>query len=124
VDGVFRPARSGETIDVINPATGELVGTVSRGGAADIDDAVAAARRAFEAWRLTNPLERAKRVLALADLIAEHAEELALLDVVENGSPIREMRGDAEKAVSQLRVLSPGWRSSCVARRSPATRVA
>jgi hypothetical protein len=106
VDGKFRAARSGETIDVINPATGELVGTVPRGGAEDVDDAVGAARRAFESWRHTNPLERAKRVFALAELILEHAEELALLDVVENGSPIREMRSDAEKAVAQLRYFA------------------
>ena len=62
---------------------------------------------AFATWRHTNPLERAKRrVLAFADLIVEHAEELAMLDVVENGSPIREMRGDAQKAAGQLRYFA------------------
>jgi betaine-aldehyde dehydrogenase len=106
VGGEFRAARSGATIDVINPASGEVIGTVPRGGREDIDDAVRAARDAFESWRHTNPLERAKRVLALADLILEHAEELALLDVVENGSPIREMRGDAQKAVGALRYFA------------------
>jgi acyl-CoA reductase-like NAD-dependent aldehyde dehydrogenase len=106
VGGEFRAARSGATIDVINPASGEVIGTIPRGGREDIDDAVRAARDAFESWRHTNPLERAKRVLALADLILEHAEELALLDVVENGSPIREMRGDAQKAVGALRYFA------------------
>ena len=106
VGGEFRAARSGETIDVINPATGETVGTVPRGRSEDVDDAVRAARDAFETWRHTHPLERAKRVLALADLILEHAEELAMLDVVENGSPIREMRGDAQKAAAQLRYFA------------------
>jgi betaine-aldehyde dehydrogenase len=106
VDGEFRAARSGETIEVLNPATGEVVGTVPRGGAEDIDDAVAAARRAFETWRHTSPLERARCVLAFAELISEHAEELALLDVVENGSPIREMRGDAHNAAAQLRYFA------------------
>ena len=102
----LRGARSGETIDVTNPATGELIATVPRCREEDVEDAVAAAQHAFESWRHTNPLERAKRVLALAELILEHAEELALLDVVENGSPIREMRGDAEKAVAQLRYFA------------------
>jgi betaine-aldehyde dehydrogenase len=106
VGGEFRAARSGQTIDVVSPATGEVLGTVPRGSSEDIDDAVRAARTAFETWRHTNPLERAKRVLAWADLILEHAEELAMLDVVENGSPIREMRGDAQKAVGQLRYFA------------------
>ena len=106
VGGALRAARSGETIDVTNPATGEVVGTVPRGTSEDIDDAVVAGQRAFEAWRALNPLERAKCVNAFADLVEEHAEELALLDVVENGSPIREMRGDAHKAVAQLRYFA------------------
>ena len=106
VGGEFRAAHSGETIDVINPASGEVIGTVPRGGREDVEDAVRAARDAFEGWRHTNPLERAKCVYALAELILEHAEELALLDVVENGSPIREMRGDAQKAVGALRYFA------------------
>jgi betaine-aldehyde dehydrogenase len=106
VGGDFRAARSGETIEVINPATGAVVGTVPRGTSGDIDDAVRAAREAFETWRHTNPLERARRVLAFAEAILEHADELAMLDVVENGSPIREMRGDAQKAAGQLRYFA------------------
>ena len=106
VGGEMCAARSGETIDVINPATGEIVGTVPRGRADDVDDAVRAARDAFAAWRHTHPLERARAVLALADRVVEHAEELAMLDVVENGSPIREMRGDAQAAAAQLRYFA------------------
>jgi acyl-CoA reductase-like NAD-dependent aldehyde dehydrogenase len=106
VGGEFRGARDGETIEVTNPATGEPIGTVPRCRAEDVGDAVRAAREAFELWRHTNPLERARRVNELADAIVEHAEELAMLDVVENGSPIREMRGDAHSAAAQLRYFA------------------
>jgi betaine-aldehyde dehydrogenase len=106
VGGELRTARDGETIEVTNPASGEVIGTVPRCREIDVDDAVAAARAAFAGWRATNPLERAARVGALADSIAEHAEELAMLDVLENGSPIREMRGDAISAAAQLRYFA------------------
>jgi betaine-aldehyde dehydrogenase len=106
IGGELRDARSGETIDVTNPASGELIGSVPRGRAEDVDDAVRCASEAFEGWRLANPLERARGVLALAAAIEEHAEELALLDVADNGSPIREMRGDAQAAAAQLRYFA------------------
>jgi betaine-aldehyde dehydrogenase len=106
IGGEFRTARSGETIDALNPATGEIIARFPRCGPDDVDDAVQAAQAAFESWRDTTPLERAQRALRLADLIAEHAEELALLDVTENGSPIREMRNDANIAIATLRYFA------------------
>ena len=107
VGGEFRGARSGETIDAINPATGEVIGSFPRCADVDVDDAVQAAKRAFAGWRVrTGPLERVGCVLRLAELIAEHAEELALLDVNENGSPIREMRNDAGIAIAALRYFA------------------
>jgi acyl-CoA reductase-like NAD-dependent aldehyde dehydrogenase len=99
-------AASGETIESRDPATGELLGRFPRGAAADVDAAVAAASAAFPAWRRTPALERAAHLDRLADLIAAHADELALLDVRDNGSPIREMRNDAHIAVAQLRYFA------------------
>ena len=107
VGGELRDARSGETIEAINPANGEVIGTFPR-----CDERGRRRRRgrrearAFESWRETNPLERARCVLGLADLIAEHADELAMLDVTENGSPIREMRNDANKAIAAMRYFA------------------
>ena len=60
VGGEFREARSGETIDAINPATGEAIARFPRCREEDIDDAVRGAETAFETWRLTAPLERAR----------------------------------------------------------------
>jgi acyl-CoA reductase-like NAD-dependent aldehyde dehydrogenase len=106
VGGELRDARSGQTIDATNPANGEVIGTFPRCDAHDVDDAVRAAADAFERWRATSPLERARCVLGLADLIAQHADELAMLDVTENGSPIREMRNDANIAIAALRYFA------------------
>ena len=107
VGGELRDARSGETIEATNPASGEVIGTFPRCDAQDVDDAVrAAARRVRElACRRTRWSARAA-CSALADLIAEHAEELAMLDVTENGSPIREMRNDANIAIAALRYFA------------------
>ncbi len=106
IDGSFRQARSGETIDTINPATGEVIASFPRGDSRDIDDAVAAAEAAFPDWRATPAPERARMVTELADRIEEHADELALLDVLENGSPIKEMRADAFAGATALRYFA------------------
>jgi len=106
IGGEPRQAATGETIEARNPATGDLVARFPRGRAQDVDDAVRAAAVAFETWRHVPPVERGALVGRLAGLIAEHGRELAMLDVVDNGSPIREMRGDVDKAVAQLRYFA------------------
>ncbi|MDR6707579.1 MULTISPECIES: aldehyde dehydrogenase family protein [unclassified Novosphingobium] len=89
IDGQRVPALSGESFATINPATGEEIAQVARGGAADIDRAVAAARRAFEnpAWRKMNANDRSLLLYRLADLIEQHADELAVLECLDNGKP-------------------------------------
>ena len=94
---------SGKFIDSTNPATGELLGRFPAGNADDVDCAVAAGSEAFPAWAAVDPQDRAVLLDRLADVIEENAEELALLDVRDNGSPIREMRNDARVAATQLR---------------------
>ncbi|HUB75543.1 MAG TPA: aldehyde dehydrogenase family protein, partial [Solirubrobacteraceae bacterium] len=106
VGGERRAARDGRTIEAVNPATGETIATFPRFSAEDVDDAVAVARAAFPAWRDTAPLERAAAVVRLAEVVVEHAEELAMLDVLDNGSPIREMRADAHMAAFALRYFA------------------
>src|SRR4051794_19970671 len=82
VDGV-----DGATREILNPATGEVVARVPEGGAADVERAVAAARAARIAWRDTTPGERQERLLAMADVIDRHAEELAALESLNVGKP-------------------------------------
>jgi betaine-aldehyde dehydrogenase len=106
IGGGRRRARSGETFDAIDPATGETIARVPKGDAEDVADAVAAAEAALPAWRAASPLERAAVVRQIADVVEEHAEELAMLDVVDNGSPIREMRNDSRIAAAHLRYFA------------------
>jgi phenylacetaldehyde dehydrogenase len=88
IDGELVDAASGATFETIDPGTGEVLATVAEGGAEDIDRAVKAARRAFEGeWSTINPSERGRIIHRIGDLIAEHAEELAELDSLDNGKP-------------------------------------
>jgi len=81
------PAASGETIDVLDPATGELLARVPRGAAADVDAAVRAAEAAFPAWRDTSATARGALVARWASLVEQHASELDRLESREVGRP-------------------------------------
>lgn len=92
IGGAFVPALSGATLPSVNPANGEKIADIAACDAADVDRAVASARAAFEAgvWSRLAPSERKAVLLAYADLLEEHALELALLDCLEGGKPITE----------------------------------
>lgn len=80
------------TFGVVNPATGQKIADVSAGGVREIDAAVKAARAAFEqgAWRKMSPTQRKRRLLALAELMRKNLDELALLETLSVGKPIRD----------------------------------
>ena len=89
IDGKWVAAALGETFAVENPADGDTISHVAKGTAADVDKAVIAARKAFEGpWSKLTPSERSKIIWKLADLIDEHAEELAQLESLDNGKPV------------------------------------
>jgi len=94
IDGGFRPARDGATEAVLNPACGEEIAQAPLSNAADVQDAVAAARRAFEGWSQTTPATRASALLALADAIEEHGDELAREEAINAGKPLAAVLGD------------------------------
>ncbi len=91
---------SGETIARSSPAHGALVTSVPRGGASDVDQAVGAARRAFDegSWPHATASERSRLLLKTADLIDRDRELLALLDTLESGKPIAQARSEIEGA--------------------------
>ena len=91
IDGQWHAAAGGATIPVTNPSTGEVFAQAAAGGAADIDGAVSAARRAFESgpWSRMPPAGRQRLLWRLAELIDAHADELALLEVLNTGKPLR-----------------------------------
>ncbi len=94
IDGRFVDAASGETFETENPATGQVITSVSAGGSEDIDRAVAAARRSFEdgRWSRLSPADRKKVLLRFAALVEANTEELATLDSLEGGKPITDTR--------------------------------
>jgi 1-pyrroline dehydrogenase len=88
IGGEWVDAASGETMDVLNPATGETIAEVPSASAEDVDRAVQAAKRALPEWLETTPGERAELLLKLADAIDEHADELAELESRNVGKPL------------------------------------
>ncbi len=93
VDGEFSDPSSHEQFASLNPATEETLATVAQSSLADVDRAVAAARRAYEdVWSKTTGAERAKYLFRIARLIQERARELAVVETLDNGKPIRESR--------------------------------
>ncbi len=100
--GAWQEPVSGRFADTLNPSTGESLGRVAVADAADVDAAVAAARRGLEEWRAVAPLERARILRRIADLLRKNAGELALIDAANCGNPVREMTNDAMTAAAQL----------------------
>ena len=90
IGGRFVPARSGRTFENVNPATGEVLGSVAACDADDVDAAVAAARRAFEQgeWARAAPETRKAVLLRLADLVRRDADELAVMESLDSGKTI------------------------------------
>ncbi|HEX4671351.1 MAG TPA: aldehyde dehydrogenase family protein [Solirubrobacteraceae bacterium] len=94
IDGAFVPAAEGATFDDVSPRDGTVIASVAAGTGEDIDRAVRAGRRSFEAggWALADPAQRKRVLLRLAELIDEHAEELAQLESADVGHPISDAR--------------------------------
>jgi aldehyde dehydrogenase (NAD+) len=110
VDGQFREAADGRTLDTLNPATEERLSTVAHAGQADVDAAVAAARRAYEqVWGPMAPAERGKYLFRIARLVAERARELAVVETLDNGKPIRETRDVDIPLVANHFFYNAGW---------------
>ncbi len=106
IGGKWLPAASGKTFETINPATEEVIAQVAEGDAADVDLAVDAARDALEhgPWSKMDARDRGRLIYKLCDLIEDEAEELASLETLDNGKPIREARtGDVPLVLDVLR---------------------
>src|SRR6185369_4208294 len=84
IGGRWVDAASGEVLDTVNPSTGTVITQIARGGAADVERAVDAARAALSGpWSTFTPARRQNVLLAFADLVERHAAELAYLDVID-----------------------------------------
>jgi malonate-semialdehyde dehydrogenase (acetylating) / methylmalonate-semialdehyde dehydrogenase len=99
VDGAWAAAGTADTLDDIDPATGQLAARVPLSGAADVDAAVRAARRAQPAWRAIPPQRRARAMIALRDTLWQHREELAQLVTADMGKTIDDSRGEVLRGI-------------------------
>jgi phenylacetaldehyde dehydrogenase len=111
IDGQWKPAASGKTFEVLNPADGSLLSRVPDNGREDIERAVQAARRAFDSgpWRRMAPSQRSKLIWRLGDLILDHADELAELESLDNGKPRAVARAADVPLAADLFHYMAGW---------------
>jgi aldehyde dehydrogenase (NAD+) len=110
IDGSFADAASGASFPTVDPATEEVLSTVAEAGEADVDRAVAAARRAYEqVWGPMSGRDRAKYLFRIARLIQERSRELAVLESLDNGKPIKESRDVDLPLVAAHFFYHAGW---------------
>jgi phenylacetaldehyde dehydrogenase len=111
IDGKWLDARSGKTFSVEDPATQEKIAEVPAGEKADVDLAVAAARRAFDVgpWSRLVPAERSRLVWRLGELLEKYADEFAQIETLDNGKPLSNARNtDVQGSVEMFRYMA-GW---------------
>jgi acyl-CoA reductase-like NAD-dependent aldehyde dehydrogenase len=90
INGKWKDAADGEVFDVYSPSSGEKLASCAQAGNKDVDEAIDAAWKAFALWKLTSPSERSKILTKIGDIIMQNAEELAFIESMDNGKPIRE----------------------------------
>lgn len=102
INGVWVSADSGATIDVINPASGKIIGTIPKSGKAETARAIEAAAEAFKTWRKTTANERAQKMRKLHDLILAHQDELAQVLTLEQGKSLNEAKGEVASSAAYI----------------------
>jgi acyl-CoA reductase-like NAD-dependent aldehyde dehydrogenase len=120
IGGKWVSAKSGKTFETINPANEEVLALVPDGDKADVDEAVKAARKAYEdgPWSRINPHQRSRYLLTIADLIEKNADELATLETLNNGMAISLARGMVSGACDTFRYYA-GWATKVYGETNP-----
>ncbi|ONK10542.1 aldehyde dehydrogenase family protein [Streptomyces sp. MP131-18] len=121
IGGDWAPPADGRTFETLDPATGQVLARAAAAGERDVDLAVAAARRAFEdpSWADLTPYLRSRVLLQIADVVEEHAEELAVLDSLDMGGPLWMTRWLVDHSVEVFRHYA-GWPTKIYGRTAPA----
>jgi malonate-semialdehyde dehydrogenase (acetylating)/methylmalonate-semialdehyde dehydrogenase len=106
VNGRWTASESSQVLDVINPATGEVIANVPLSTVGEVEEAVKAAQEAFWEWRSTPPMTRARYLFRLKGLLEEHFEEISRILVQEEGKTIDESRGEVRRAIENVDVAT------------------
>ncbi|SER38560.1 aldehyde dehydrogenase (acceptor) [Streptomyces sp. yr375] len=109
IDGEFVEAADGKVFKTVSPSTEEVLSEIAQAGAEDVDRAVRAARKAFEKWSALPGAERAKYLFRIARIIQERSRELAVLETLDNGKPIKETRDADLPLVAAHFFYYAGW---------------
>ncbi|MEU7598443.1 aldehyde dehydrogenase family protein [Streptomyces sp. NPDC039022] len=109
IDGEFTEAAGGKVFKTVSPANEEVLSEVAQAGSEDVERAVKAARKAFEKWSALPGAERAKYLFRIARIIQERSRELAVLESLDNGKPIRESRDSDLPLVAAHFFYYAGW---------------
>ncbi|MCD4669501.1 MAG: CoA-acylating methylmalonate-semialdehyde dehydrogenase [Actinomycetia bacterium] len=102
IGGEWVESKSTDILDIINPATAKTISKVPMSTSAEVDSAIAAAKKAYHEWRETPPLSRARHLFRLKDLIEENFEDLAKILVEEEGKTIDESRGEIRRGIENV----------------------
>jgi 1-pyrroline dehydrogenase len=111
IGGAWKPAATGATDKVLNPATGEVIAQVPSSDATDADAAVAVAAEAFTSWGATTPRERSEKLLALADAIVANLDELKQIEMTNVGKPVSILEFEFDLTVDNLRFFAGAART-------------
>ena len=109
IDGEFVEAADGKVFKTVSPSTEEVLSEIAQAGSEDVDRAVKAARRAFEKWSALPGAQRAKYLFRIARIIQERSRELAVLETLDNGKPIKETRDADLPLVAAHFFYYAGW---------------
>jgi aldehyde dehydrogenase (NAD+) len=109
IDGEFSEAADGRVFKTVSPSSEEVLSEIAQAGEADVDRAVRAARKAFASWSALPGAERAKYLFRIARIIQERSRELAVLETLDNGKPIRETRDADLPLVAAHFFYYAGW---------------
>src|SRR5258707_332543 len=109
IGGELREPVEGTFFDTTDPATGEKIAVVAQGSARDVDAAVQAARAALPTWQALSPHTRARYLYAMARAVQKHSRRLAVLETIDNGKPILEIRDIGIPLVARHFYHHSGW---------------
>lgn len=106
IGGEWVESKSGQWMDVVNPADGQFLARVPAGGSEDVEAAVDAGLKAHTKWANTPPIQRGRILLKLADLLEENINYLAMVDAIDSGNPVSAMKSDIIAAARQIRYFA------------------